>query len=176
MINLLPYKQKKMMHTSHQIQMALIVTTGLFFVFIITLILLSPTFIFVNSKLTQIEKLSVFLGEGDMDKLNTSISVLQNKVSSIDSKLADNSVTDPLGNINIIMEQVSKGISVNSYSVSDSHQKAVSISGISNTRSDLEKFTQALKNIPGVSLVDSPISNFVKNTNNDFSITVVFKK
>lgn len=161
---------------SHQIQLALIVTTGSIFVFVIMFILLSPTSVFVNTKLTQIQKLSVYLGEGDMNKLNTSISALQNKVTFLDGKLANQNLPDPIGTINTVMNQVTKGIVLNTYAVSDSSQKAVTITGVSETRSDLENFTQTLRTMPGVATVDSPISNFVKNTKNEFTITIVFKK
>jgi hypothetical protein len=173
MINLLPYKEKKSIERIRGIRLIQTVIVGLIFIFIACLFLLFPTLININSRFSIASKQIDVLQKSGMVASDVDLASLNQRAQFSQSKLAIPETIQSTQYIGIVTSLVIDGVSINRFAVNSA--KLLEISGVVENREILQKFIKALEDNESVSLVDSPVSNFVKSKNSDFKITISFK-
>lgn len=123
----------------------------------------------MQSQLQKLEARDNFFNDVDLSTLDQRSQVLDKKLSAPEGN-------DPILYVKKIEAVTPHTIAVSRYSVGDTASPVLQIFGISSSRVNLESFVKALQAVPEVLSVDSPIANYVKNGNADFTITVTFKK
>lgn len=173
MINLLPYKEKKTIERIRGIRMAQAVSITFLFVIIAGGVLLIPTFITINSRFaiatTQIKTLE---RDGSITT-DVDLSTLETRAKTIKDKLALPAVIEPTDRIDLVKATSPTGITLTRFATDDG--VLLEVFGVAQSRELLQAFIASLEKNPTVVLVDSPVSNFIKNKNGTFKLTISFK-
>lgn len=173
MINLLPYKEKKSIERIRSIRLARTVIFGLTFMSLSSLALFLPTVVAIKSRSSIIMKQISDLQKKGMVVNDVDLDSLKRRALTSQIKLTSPKVIQPTEYIEIIKSVDSRGISIDNFALSATNE--LKISGIADTREILQSFIKNLENNQKIALVNSPVSNFVKNKNSDFNITISFK-
>lgn len=173
MINLLPYKEKKSIERVRGIRIAQTITFGVIVLVVISGVLLVPTLITINSRfaiantqMSMLQKDGVIASDLDLSTLEKGASLVREKLSAIPA-------VQPTVYIALVQSLVPKGVTVDRFGTDDG--ALLEVFGASDTRETLQGFIHSLQADPRVALVDSPVSNFIKNKNGTFKLTVSFK-
>ncbi len=174
MINLLPEENKNKLRTEYRARLVVILSS-LFFASIIVVIVFQILFYvsIVSMERSLLNKLSIYTDnfvdiEGklndDIRGINKKLSILEKTdgVKSIQGNVFSVIVKD-IGDVKIV------GLS---YEKNKAGIQKVHISGKSPNRESIVKFVSLL-NTEGFSEVNSPVSNFVKNKNIEFSVEII---
>lgn len=176
MINLLPYNPKKLINRMWRMRVVVVILLALMVLLIISGFLFFPTLLAVNnryaltqSQLQKLESRDNFFNDVDLTELDRTSQLLE-------KKLLAPTGNDPIYYMNQIQAVTPLTVSISRYSVGDTASPVLQIYGTSTSRNTLEAFVKTLQGLPSVLSVDSPITNYVKNTNATFTITVTFKR
>lgn len=173
MINLLPYKEKKTIERIRGIRMAQAVTIAFFIVILAGGVLLIPTLITINSRFaiatTQIKTLE---HDGSITT-DVDLSTLDTRSRIVKEKLALPISMEPTDYIELVRSSVPLGITLTRFTTDDG--VLLEVFGVAQNRELLQTFIASLEANPKVALVDSPVSNFIKNKNGTFRLTISFK-
>lgn len=135
--------------------------------------LLLPTMIITNSRLalltSQIKKLE---SEGAISR-EVDINSIDQKSKELREKLDNKIGLQPDQYIKTVNLLLPKGVKINRF-VYDK-EKTLDIFGIAETRDVLQLYIKNLRESETISIVESPISNFIKNKNGTFSLSILFK-
>lgn len=173
MINLLPYKEKKSIERVRGIRMAQAISIAFLILILAGGVLLIPTFITINSRFaiatTQIKTLE---RDGSITT-DVDLSTLEKRAKTIKDKLALPAVLEPTEYIDLVKASTPIGITLTRFTTDDG--VLLEVFGVAQSRELLQSFIASLEKNPKVALVDSPVSNFIKNKNGTFKLTVSFK-
>jgi len=182
MINLIPKEEKKEMAKGFYYRLAVLffVVVGISFLFACVAIL-PAYFLSLTGNNVAEEKLAAQKGEPvpllDQQTLAT-IKDLNSKLDLIE-KIENNKFNVSQKVINTIILKKMSGIKITDISYeNDSHNsppqgRKISIEGTAPSRSLLLSFRQALEDDPNFKQVDLPISNFVKDSNIQFYLSLI---
>ncbi len=173
MINLLPYKEKKTIEKIRFLRLAQSLITVLIFLILASFALLLPTWLTISSRENIINKQISSLENGDLISDSIDLMELENKARSLKNIFQENQKDSLIDQINSVKSYANNGISIDRFNANESSM--VEIFGISKDRKSLQDFIDNLNSDPNISLVDNPISNFVKNKNGAFNLTIKFK-
>ncbi len=173
MINLLPYKEKKSIERVRSIRMAQAVSIALLILIITGGILLIPTFITINSRFTIATNQIKTLERDGSITTAVDLSTLETRASAIKDTLALPRVVEPTEYIDLVKDTTPNGITLTRFTTDDG--LLLEVFGVAETRELLQSFIVSLEKNPKVALVDSPVSNFIKNKNGTFKLTISFK-
>lgn len=137
-------------------------------------LLLVPLLITINSRfalgsaqITALEKEGIVLDPIDVASLSSRVDVLL-------QKLAAPTTPAPMSYIDMIRNAAPRGIILSGFVFSTKENPSVEVSGTASTRQALQAFISTLEKRENVTLVESPVSNYVKSTNSAFTITIIF--
>lgn len=174
MINLLPVEQKKIVRHIRTLRIWGAIVSGVGLLVLICVILLLPTYRLlktqeqiVDTYTKQLQDDGVLVTTADIESAQTAIQRLQEKIAAKPS-------VSPFYYIAIIQNAHVLGIRIKSYDMAATDKKMLQIRGVANDRMTLQQFVASLQNDPRITSVDSPVSNFVKSTENEFTISVIF--
>ncbi len=143
---------------------------------IIAAALFLPTLMTINSRyqialaqVARLEAMGVIVKPVDIQSLN-------GRARTLEQKLAAPESPNPFIYIDRIRSTTPGGITLHGFSINDTTTLAVEVTGVASTRAQLQSFVASLQTDETVERVDSPLTNFVKGTQSDFTITVIFKK
>lgn len=176
MINLLPYKEKKMLGRIWRLRMAIVVFVACILLEGIAGLLFFPTWLLVTNRYDFFQKQIASITSQQNFFSDADLNILDHTALTLEKKLTGTIGNDPTAYVKIIQSLTPAAVVVNKYSIGDTTNPVLQILGTAKTRNDLEGFVKELQASPSVASVDSPISNYVKNVNADFSIIVTFKK
>lgn len=173
MINLLPYKEKQLVSKIRTLRLLSSVFMAICFALIVSGLLLFPTLITTNARLViannQIASLQGEVGiksAVDIKSIETRAKVVQSKLSiAVDMQPSDY--------IEIVRSVEQKGVTITRYVMAE--PKLLEVSGSIESRESLQSFIDLLQRKQNIQSIDNPVSNFVKNGNSPFKITVLFK-
>jgi len=179
MLNFLPQNNKKKIILEYLSRILIMLLIFLFFAVVLLISLFIPSIIFSKYKnqtvKNQLESIKITNINENQDpielikKINTMIGILSggNTVSLLMSNT-----------IQKIISLKNKDIEILSISISDNSTSSekIIINGIAKTRDGLTLFDKDLKNDGLFYSVDLPISNLIKNTNAQFTITLIYNK
>jgi len=176
MLRLLLEEDRKIIKKEYLIRFLTIFSVLLSIVFVFWILFLLPTFINVFSEERIIEKkIGDPLSRGsseDVEILKDKFSLLRNKVKVLDKE--QYIVTDI---IRQVTENQVRSISLNSiaFAVREEGQ-FVSLQGLANNRESLVEFSNQLESVDIFENVDVPFSNFTKDIDIPFSMTISLKE
>lgn len=179
MINLLPLKEKKQLKQEYISRVFIVSFSMISVLSVIAALFLAPSYKYSVSKESIAENnLEVFNAQNpqiDIGKLNQDILKTNEKLSFIISKKPKLDVSVSV--IEKILNLRTAGVSFNqvSYVYEEKGSSTVHIVGVASDRTALRSFKDALSSDESFSSVDLPISNFIKPTNIDFSMSLVLK-
>lgn len=140
-------------------------------------LLFLPTLITINSRYSIAEQQIKKLEESGNIVKAVDIASLEARTRILLAKLGAPATSSPVEYIAFVRELTPAAtISLKGFTMDSSAKPILGVSGIAKTRQDLQKFVDTIKANDTVALVDSPVSNFVKSTDNEFKITITFKK
>lgn len=176
MINILPYEQKRAVKRIRIMRIVTVVLWMTVILLVIAGVLFLPTLMTINSRyqialaqVARLEATGVIVKPVDVESLTR-------RARTLEEKLAVQTPADPFDYVTHIREIAKGGISLVGFTIPDTTALAVEVVGVASTRASLQNFITALEADPMVDVVDSPITNFVKGTESDFTIKVTFKK
>ncbi len=179
MLSFLPQNNRKKVIAEYLSRVFVIFLVFLFSSAVILIFLFIPSAIFSKYKNqtvnNQLESIKVADRSKNQDptelikKINAMVGMLSNE------KTASILMSDM---IQKIISLKNKNIQISSISISkdNSASEKIIISGVAKTRDDLTMFDNDLKNDDSFYSVDLPISDLIKNTDAQFTITLVYNK
>jgi hypothetical protein len=178
MINLIPNEEKKLMAKNFFYRLATVFFMALGFCMLIASVTLLPSYFLSSTKEDLItKKLEAEKAEPidllDQQTLKT-LSDIDNKLLTIEKSEKNKFVVSE----RIVNQIVSKRISdvkINQivYENSDTGEKIINIYGTASSRSRLLVFREILEENPLFKQVNLPISNFIKGSNIQFSLSLI---
>jgi hypothetical protein len=178
MINILTKKAKKNITHEYYTRVVIVIFMMSSLLFSASVFLMSPAYFYSVKKEEIAEKsLSNFNLQNpgsNLSELNGEILKNNEKLTFLLSKTPSYILSEDL--IEKIIGLRTPGVSLNSISyVSSKNSHVVSLSGVASDRVALRVFKESLETNESFATVDLPISNFVKPTNIDFSLTINLK-
>jgi hypothetical protein len=136
-------------------------------------VLLIPTQLLLHGELdaikTQVQNIKANSTQVQLDE---ELSNIQHTVGVLEKKLVFADTRPLYKTAKIILANPREGISISSFDISQT-SGSVHIVGIARDRAALEAMVIYLQTIPGVTAVDSPLSNFIKSKQSLFSLTIL---
>lgn len=173
MINLLPYKEKKIIERIRFMRLLNTVLVGIIIVFFIAAILIVPTFIMIRNRYILASNQIALLVHDEKIVSDVDIATLENGVQDVKQKLTQTPRKNPMAYIQLVQASVPKGLTITQMLVGKT--PALIVVGNSQNRELLQTFIVKLESNPLIDHVDNPLSNLVKTKNGDFKITITFK-
>ena len=178
MINLIPKEEKKRMTVDFYCRLASLFLIALDFCILVALISILPAFIFSSIKENTVNtELEAQKAEpipspdqqtlSTINDLNSKLTVVENAEKnkfSVSEKVIDDIIAVKMPDIRITQFL---------YNDDPMSGKKISLQGTAPSREVLLLFSQALQDSPNFKNVDLPISNFVKGSNIQFSLSLV---
>lgn len=174
MINLLPYKEKKSIERVRMIRIVQTIVLGIAVLIGISGILLLPTIFTINSRFSIASKQIETLENTGTIASQVDLSTLEKRAREAQGYLATVEKTQITEYINLIKSLTPSTILINRFT--SDNPSIVESYGSAESREVLQAFITTLENNEKVALVDSPVSNFIKNKNGSFKLTISFKQ
>jgi hypothetical protein len=173
MINLLPHNEKKNIRREYRLRLMALAVLLLGVLAYLTAILFIPSFILsiYRKSLSANEVERVNNATTDNKDLMLELAQRNNLVNTL---RPDAEKITPTIAVAMISKYLTPMVSLSdiSYSSADGKQFQMSVRGVSADREGLLLFTNGLKKEPGITKVDVPVSNFVKDANIQFTFTI----
>ncbi len=174
MINLLTNGQKALVHKVRKTRIVIMICFGLISLSGISLLLFVPAYMTVQERygVAQKQLESIAQDRPITPEMINSLSEDANKVLTLFS-VSQNSNT--LAFIDVVRQKSTRGVSISRIMSASREEKKLEIGGVATTRQALQDFENNLRQDDRVLGVESPVSNYVKNTNTVFFLKVTFK-
>jgi len=177
MLNFLQEKNKKQIIYEYSLRLFVYLLT---FIFISTLVLIScffPSFFFAKYKSGIVNKQLESVRQKSANNNDDPIAFIKN-VNKLSAVLSDKNVagTTYVDVIKKIVLLKNKDIKISSITINEENiagGKKILLSGTANTRDSLTLFENYLKTDGYFNSVIFPVSDFIKGSNSDFSITLI---
>jgi hypothetical protein len=175
MFNLLPDNLRKKIKFEYRLRLVVIVLVSIIITQIFFLIMLFPSWLISLGKEKEIalqtkniDKLST---DSKVKEVNSTVQLINTRLEAINSVLEYPEIT-PL--INGILSKKTSSIHIKeiAYISSNKTEGEVILAGTSSTRESLTSFVKKLEDSKLFNSVNLPISNFTKDKNLDFSISM----
>ncbi len=174
MINILPYNQKRTIRTIRYLRIMTVVVWGLIILGVAAGALFLPSLLTVNSRYAIEVAQTRHLEQSGVIVKAADVVDLQQRTKSIKDKLAAPRTKTPLEYIAYIRNHEGTGVRLTGFTVHTTEKPTISVVGVAPTRQSLQGFVDALKSDPLIESVESPVTNFVKSTQSEFTISVIF--
>lgn len=177
--NLVPHSKTKLFRREYFIRLVTVsfILAALFF--FIQCILLLPSYIYetqaVSSNTDRLSRLSADLATTEDQQVQTRLAALQTEATHLQSLGTAPSAS---ATIKAVLLVPRPGIVLSGFSFTPPTETAgtMQVSGVAGTREQLRSFDAALAALPFVKAADLPISNYAKESNIPFTITLSFTK
>ncbi len=173
MINLLPYKEKKSIERIRMIRIIQAVVVGMAVLIVVSAILLIPTLITIRSRFSIASNQISALESGGSLASDVDLSVLESRAKSVRDILAIPEKPQVTDYIDIVRSIVPSSVTIERFS--SENENLLEVFGTAESREILQDFINKLEAQESIALVDSPVSNFIKNKNGSFKLTISFK-
>ena len=175
MINILPYKEKKAIKRLRFFRMATVSLWAGSMLVASASLLFWPTLITVNSRFNLISgQMQKFESSGIVTK-PVDVLNLEYRTKTIATKLAATVPPVPTYYIAQVKKHLISGVTLSGFTLDPATSPTLTIVGTAGTREQLQAFIAELKKDAIFATVNSPVSNFVKNSQSQFTVVVTFK-
>lgn len=180
MINVLPQEEKKALDKEYRIRLItiwffLIAILGVFATF-----LLLPPYVYSQGKIDLLEGQLAAFNESHPELSENDLTAIIGEINSTLHLLDNGKVKVPVssGVLQPILSLRPKGITFEQifYTERTTGEQVIEIHGRATLRSVLQSFKDGLEADTRIKSVNLPISNFVKPSNIEFSVTIEMKK
>lgn len=175
MINLLPYIEKKDIKRIRVMRMLTVALMSVIALALILCALLAPTILTINSRYTLWQGEVIRLEQAGAAVSAESMADSETRVERLKKEFIAPSTLSPIDAITIAQNAASKGITFSGFAFVAGTEQTLSIQGVVTTRDVLQRYVTALTQQSSVVTVDSPVTNYLKQRDNEFTLTVVFK-
>lgn len=171
MFNLLPPNEKKILKKEYNARRAFVYVISVGALFVVSACLLVPLYVVYNNKLksAEIQYDSLLHAQNNVKQSYADgirhLNVLLTLLNAPEA-------TSTLSIIGQVVAARPGGIVLSSISYSAGSPASIEIGGIAASRDSLYAFTNALGNVQGFSVGVLPVSEFVKDSDIPFSITI----
>ena len=179
MLNFLPKNSKKEIIFEYFLRTTFYLLMFIFLSSIVLTILFTPSFFFakykndtLNSQLESVKQKNIVNGDDSVDfikNLNTLSTVLSNdsQFTLTDSGIIEKITSLKNNNIKILSIVITKE--------NELGDKKILLSGVANNRDSLSLYEREIKIDGTFHSVIFPVSNFIKSSDLDFSVTLIYK-
>lgn len=174
MINILPHNQKKIVEKIRTLRVVAITLWALIALAVVAGVLLIPLFVTINSRFSIVNQQISALEQQGVVVSPVDVASLQERVNVLARKLTTKEVPSPIEYIDMIRSASVSGIVLSGFVFVPGQSPLVEVAGTASSRQSLQNFVATLEKNPTVTLVESPVSNYVKSTNSPFNIAVTF--
>lgn len=174
MIDILPHPQKILIRRMRSMRIVTTCLFGLVVLVLIAIVLLLPTYETIRSRTVALSAYTKELEAKGAIVSSADIATLEARAGVVAEKLAGKVPDSPLVYISTIRANQIQGIRLTGYEIASSEKRMVQLRGVAATRQILQQFIATLQQDPRVSVVDSPITNFVKSAESEFTMTITF--
>jgi len=175
MFDLLPYSEKKSIKVEYGLRRAIVALGFLLATIISGIIFLVPPLVISSFRLREVTATEASLASNASIKKQQEIKLaIQTANKKLDT-LASASGASATGVLTGIAAMKSADMTITSFDLARSAtgtSSAVTVKGMAKDRETLLAFANKLKSDPAYASVDLPISNFAKDTNISFTLTV----
>lgn len=173
MSNILPLQQKKDIKKMIYLRYAIVGTICIGGVVAIAIMLLIPTYILLHKQLAvaTVQK-NTAVSQSANRAAEETLTTIQKNIGELENKLVFNTTTPLYETAKKIIINPFEGVVINSFDLTQS-TKSLHLVGVARDRATLESFARYLEVQPGVRIVESPLSNFIKSKQLPFTLTVV---
>ncbi len=176
MINLLPDNQKRLIKKVQVFRVAIAMLAFLLFLVAASLLLILPTFVAVRSQYkVAADTIAVLEREGNVAS-SEEVAALDLRIKKLSAVFTAEKSFSVLNALSHVQSLKPAGITINRVSMDKQGDKKVQFFGVFSNRAVLQQFVDKLGADANVAAVNNPVSNFVKNQNGDFQLTVTFKE
>ena len=177
MFNLIPEEKKKKLEKEYTLRLSATATIFLGSICLVALILLIPSYVISNSRLKEAQKKNdALISALSLSNTKSATDVL--KTISADSDALKGTLQYPAlaSLIETIATSKPEGIVINSIDFSSgSSPDTVTLGGVASTRDSLVAFSGLFQSNPLFQNASLPISDFAKDRDIDFSLTLSLK-
>ena len=174
MIDILPLNQKTMIRRIRFVRILTTILVSIVVLMIAAALLLLPTFETIQSRTTALHAYTRELEENGLITTTDDIATLESRTKLLSERLASKVPESPLIYIDIIKSYRIQGVRITGYDIPSPEKRMIQLRGIASTRQTLQQFITALDQDARIATVDSPVTNFVKSTDNEFTLTITF--
>lgn len=174
MINLLPYKEKKLVERVRFIRLIKTVCVGFIALLLVVVVLLVPTFLTIDHRYKLASDQVTMLVKNEKMVSDVDVAVFQKDVERVEQKLSQRAAVNPLDFIATVRALVPKGVEIERLSATGG--MILEVYGVASSRETLQAFIDTLQTSPTVAMVDNPLSNLLKTKEGDFKVTITFKQ
>jgi len=177
MLNFLPRKNKKQIIIEYLLRIVIVFLLFVFVSSIVLITLFSPTFFFAKYNNDTIKNQLESINSQAFSSSDDPIAIIKN-TNELSKSLSSNEVKNMTYNdiVNKIVSLKNKDIKIFSIDITEGDaitDKEITIKGIANTRDSLTLFEKDIKTDGFFSNVLFPVSNFIKNSDSEFSATLI---
>lgn len=176
MINLLPYHERKTIERVRMLRAASATLGALVILTISGGLLFFPTLMTINSRHALAEKQIALLEQEGVVASAVDIAALEQRANTLVSKFAAPTGIAPIARAATLQRRVTGGISLTGFVLNQTNPLLIEVNGTAASREALQRFVISLEEEASISAVDSPITNYVKSKDNEFTIRVMFKE
>ncbi len=180
LINVLPDKEKKIIHKEYLMRFFIVFLNMLTVAGIVSTFLLFPPYFLSKSKENLVENKLETLNRENPDLAINDIDKISKDINSKLEILSTNEASSQVNNkvINNILSSRTDGIIFTQifYNKKSTDSSILEIHGVANNRDSLRNFKTALDNNPNFLEVNLPISNFLEKTDLIFTVLITMKK
>jgi hypothetical protein len=174
MIDILPVQQKVLIRRIRFMRMCTTIVSAIVVLAVIAGLLLLPTLETIRSRKIALQAYTKQLEEEGMIVSAEDITNLQSRTTALSARLAVPLPESPLSYIGIVKTHQISGIRLVGYEILNPEKRTLQIRGVATTRQILQQFISALQEDARIATVDSPVTNFVKSTESEFTMTITF--
>ena len=175
MRNLLPYSQKEIMKRFRKVRMLTVVCFSLIILAVLLCLLLAPTILTINSRhelwqgeVQRLESAGVSVSAAVLAQNEARAKILRGQFAAEDS-------SSPIDAVVIARSMAQPGITLSGFAYTADVERILIIQGVVTTREVLQAYADALKGHDQVAMVDNPVTNYLKQRDNEFILTITFK-
>ncbi len=178
MFNLIPDILRENIKSDYKLRKYIVMLVFVVFLEVCFLVFLFPTWLVSSHKDKQLtliaEDASNSLSSGNVNSTTAEIKALNTKLAVLQSALDYPKIIPFLDEI---LKDKTASISINKivYTTDDSKNAIISLGGVSRTRDSLLAFVKILESSKLFKKVDLPISNFTKDRDLDFTLSITLE-
>lgn len=174
MINILPLTQKTLVRRIRIVRLISTCLAGVIVLALVAVILIAPTLEVVRSRARALGLYSRELQASGSMVSPQEVAQLQARTKVVRERLTVKLPTPPLVFVEIIQAHTVPGVRLTAFDIQSPEKRMLQLRGTATTREALQRFVGVLEADTRIALVDSPITNFVKSSESEFTLTLTF--
>jgi hypothetical protein len=174
MNNILPPQEKRNIKKMIRLRFLIVICALVCTILCMVLLLIAPTHVMLRTQLGSITaQVATTRATSQYVQVDQALSDIGIRLEGFEKMLILPEDTPIYSTAKIIFTNPQEGITVQSF-VIIANTNSLNIVGVARDRVALEAMVSYLYGLPGVTSVESPLSNFIKSKQAPFSLTVLF--